>query len=216
MTPTPSIAPAPWDLRGDGYMLFYKFSPEWVARHGYLPPALNASFDGFLSTLMLVNYTSSPVGPYRELLFIPGKFRTPQGRRQSITRIVVDSEASTLSGRANWGIPKHTHPFHVEKDGNTEHIEVLDEHGTPGFAITLRAGGLHFPVTTTLIPIRLYQIWEGRVFLSTPKGSGKGQLATLLDLQINPAFFPDVSSVKPLLALKVSSFKMKFPVSTTI
>jgi len=32
-------------------------------------------------------------------------------------------------------------------------------------------------------------------------------------LQVNPAFFPDVSLVKPLLALKVSGFRMQFPVA---
>jgi hypothetical protein len=202
---------APWTLHGDGYMLFYKFSREFAEQHGFVPPELAGRFDGGFGAVMLVNYQESPVGPYRELLFIPGKFRTPQGRRYSITRIFVDSEASTQHGRANWGIPKYTRTFQVEQDGNTEHIRVLNEQGQPGFDIRLRAGGLRFPVTTALIPLHLYQIWEGRTFLTTPKGSGSGQLARVPDLYVDPAFFPDVRLAKPFLAIKVSGFRMEFP-----
>lgn len=205
------LTPPPWTLLGDGYMLFYKFSRDFVAQQGFVPTELAGRFDGFFGAVMLVNYRESPVGPYHELLFIPGKFRTPLGRRYSITRIVVDSEASTVNGRANWGIPKFTNTFEVKKDGTTERIRVLDDQGKPGFEIALRAGGLHFPVTTALVPLRLYQVWEGKTYDTTPKGSGKGQLARVLDLHVNPAFFPDVSLVKPLLALKVSGFRMWFP-----
>lgn len=210
------ITPAPWTLHGDGYMLVYKFNRDFVDQFGFVPPELAGRFDGFFGAVMLVNYEESPLGPYRELLFIPGKFRTPQGRRYSITRIVVDSEASTVSGRANWGIPKFTNAFEVEKDGNTERIRVLDGQGEPGFDITLRAGGLRFPVTTALIPLHLYQILEGKSYLTTPKGSGSGQLAKVLDMRVNPAFFPDVSLVRPLLVVKVSGFRMVFPVATVV
>lgn len=205
------IIPAPWTLRGDGYMLIYKFSREFVAQQGFVPPALEGRFAGGFGAVMLVNYQESPVGPYRELLFIPGKFRTPQGRRYSITRIFVDSEASTLSGRANWGIPKFTHPFQVEKNGEVERIRVLDEQGNAGFDIALRAGGLQFPVTTALIPLHLYQILEGKTFRTIPKGSGSGQLASVLDVRVDTALFPDISLTKPLMAVKVSGFCIRFP-----
>lgn len=207
--------PAPWTLFGDGYMLFYRFSRDFVVNRGFVPPDLSGCFDGFFGAVMLVDYHESPVGPYHELLFIPGKFRTPHGRRYSITRIVVDSEASTQNGRANWGIPKFTHQFQVEKDGSSEHIKVLDAQGQPGFEIILRAGGFRFPISTALFPLHLYQVLEGKTLLTTPKGSGSAQFARVLDLQVNPAFFPDVSLAKPLLALKVSGFRMQFPVAET-
>ncbi len=207
------IIPAPWLLRGDGYMLFYKFSREWVAEYGQVPPALAGSFDGFFGSVMLANYHESPVGPYRELLFMPGKFRTLQGRRYSITNIAVDSEASTRSGQANWGIPKVTRQFRAEREGDTEHIQVLGADGLPYFDIRLRSGGLRFPITTALMPIRLYQIWEGKTFLTDPQGSGMGQLARVLDVQVNSELFPDICRTRPLLALRVTNFTMQFPAS---
>lgn len=206
-----TTTPPPWTLRGDGYMIFYRFSKDFVEKHGWAPPGLEGRFAGGFGAVMLVNYRESPVGPYRELLFIPGKFRTPQGRRYSITRILVDSDASTRSGRANWGIPKFTNAFSTEKTDNTERIRVFDEAGNCGFDISLRAGGLRFPVTTALMPLHLYQEWEGARYLTTPKGSGSGQLARVDELWIDPSFFPDVRQAKPLLALRVENFKMAFP-----
>ena len=69
------IAGAPWTLQGEGYMFFYKFTKEWVVKNGFLPEELGGKFYGFFGNMMLVNYQSSPVGPYRELLFMPGKFK---------------------------------------------------------------------------------------------------------------------------------------------
>jgi len=210
------ITPAPWLLRGDGYMIFYRFSRQFVEQHCPVPPELVGRFDGFFGSVMLVNYAESPVGPYRELLFMPGKFRTPQGRRYSITHIAVDSEASTLSGQANWGIPKVTQQFRAEQEGNTEHIQVLAPDGLPYFDIRLRSGGLRFPVSTALIPIRLWQNWQGKTFLTDPKGSGTGQLARVLDVKVNPDLFPDICRARPLLALRVTDFRMHFPESLVL
>lgn len=211
---------APWSLRGDGYMLFYKFSREFIEEMGFVPPELSGKFDGFLGNLMLVNYHSSPVGPYRELLFMPGKFRVAGSRWYSITKIYVNSSASTENGRNNWGIPKETVDFRrnlVSKNflgGDTERIELLKPNGEPFFSITLSAGGLKFPVSTALIPIRLIQYLAGKTFFTSPKGTGKGQLATIKNIEIDSRYFPDISQSTPIAAVKVTDFVMEFPEST--
>jgi hypothetical protein len=210
------ISPAPWLLRGEGYMIFYRFSRQFVEQQGHVPPELAGRFDGWLGSVMLVHYSESPVGPYRELLFMPGHFRTPQGQRYSITHIAVDSEASTRSGRANWGIPKLTRQFRAEREGDTERIQVLAPDGQPYFDIRLRSGGLRFPVSTALIPIRLWQTEQGKTFLTDPKGSGTGQLARVLDVKVNPDLFPDICRIRPLLALRVTDFRMRFPESVVL
>jgi hypothetical protein len=211
------IAPAPWSLRGDGYMIFYKFSREFVAQFGFVPPELDSCFDGFLGNVMLVNYHTSPVGPYRELLFMPGKFKTKGGRWYSITKIYVNSAASTQNGRENWGIPKETVDFRrnlVSKNfwgGDTECIELLDTQGTPFFSITLSSGGVPFPVTTAMMPIELIQHLQGNTYFTNPTGSGTGRLATIKNVTVNPAYFPDIAQATPLMVVKVSDFKMEFP-----
>ena len=222
-----NTAPAPWSLRGDGYMIFYKFSREFVEKLGFVPPELAGKFDGYLGSVMLVKYQSSPVGPYRELLFIPGKFKLDgkngiNNRPQSITKIYVNSAQSTANGRENWGIPKETVIFRrnlVEKNfisGDTECIELLDAAGEPFFSITLRAFGLSFPISTALMPIHLMQNLNEKTFFTTPSGKGKGQLATIKDIQVNPEYFPDIAQATPLMVVKVSNFTMEFPAATIL
>mmetsp|Transcript_5735 Transcript_5735/g.9565 ORF Transcript_5735/g.9565 Transcript_5735/m.9565 type:complete len:143 (+) Transcript_5735:478-906(+) len=66
-------------------------------------------YSGF-GAVMLVRYSDFPVGPYDELLLIPGAFE-PKGTARKpfladrlVTRIYVSSIASVKQGRKNWGI----------------------------------------------------------------------------------------------------------------
>lgn len=64
---------------------------------------------------------TSGVGPYRELLFIPGAFHINGRYTFSIPKIYVSTETSVNSGIKNWGIPKEVADFTVEDqaDGST-------------------------------------------------------------------------------------------------
>ena len=92
-------APPPWTLHGEGIILLYRFKKSWVKSKANLPAELQGQFKGGFGYVMLVDYSSSPVGSYHELLFIPGQFG--EKKFQSITRILVSSEASTDQGRKN-------------------------------------------------------------------------------------------------------------------
>jgi hypothetical protein len=201
-------APPPWKLKGEAYILLFKFQKEWVKDNGFLPPHLEGKFKGGLGYVMLVNYQESPVGPYREILFIPGKFR--KSNSHTITKIYVDSEPSKINGRANWGIPKETLPISWEKEGNTDLIKVYSEEKTV-FSAKLSHGIIPFPVTTTLFPIRLCQTWEKVKYFTKPTGTGWGKLAKIEELDIDPDHFPDFSAMRPLLTVRVSSLFLEFP-----
>ena len=59
----------------------------------------------------IVRYTETPVGPYDELLILPGYFNgvgTAGEKRKDlrITGIWVSQEATLMNGRRNWNIPK--------------------------------------------------------------------------------------------------------------
>ena len=207
-TTTFTPVPAPWTLRGEGIILLFRFKKDWVAQAGNLPEHLQGKFKGGFGYLMLVDYQESPVGPYRELLFIPGKFG--KEKLQSISTIFVDSEASTANGRANWAIPKQTADFHWEKQSGLDRVEV-SLNGKQVLQASIRSGGLSFPMSTALLPIRLQQELEGQVLFTQPEGKGWGKLASIQDLVVDPQFFPDIRGIKPLLALKVSPFTLTFP-----
>ncbi len=203
-------APAPWQLEGEGIILVYKFSKKWVETFGQLPARLQGKFKGGLGYLMLVNYKNSPVGPYNELLLIPGKF-SPTGK-QSITKIYVDSEESTQNGRANWGIPKNTLPFSWKEENGKSEIKVFSNDEVV-FSCEVKSFGIPFPASTSFLPIDLHQFWEGTDFYTKPSGSGWGKLAKVKIKDLNPDFFPDIRLQKPLLAVKINPFRINFPIS---
>ncbi|MBX3420542.1 MAG: hypothetical protein KF752_03195 [Pirellulaceae bacterium] len=206
----PEHRPAPWKLTGEGIILIYKFSRQWVEENGWLDQRQRGQFRGGLGYVMLVNYHQSPVGPYRELLIIPGKFE-PHGC-QSITRIFVDSPASTDNGRYNWGIPKSTLPMQWRVAGKTDSL-LVGPADRPVFYCQVKHSGPPFPVTTRLLPIKLYQELSGVAYRVNPRGLGWGRLARVTELHVDSQQFPDVSQVKPLACLKVQPFTMHFPVS---
>lgn len=201
----------PWELSGEGIVFLFRFKENWVENSGLLPNHLKGKFKGGLGYVMLVKYEKSPVGPYHELLIIPGKFR--KTKMQAITKIYVDSEASTQNGRNNWGIPKETLPFSWKKENEMDIVMVKSGEKVI-FSTEITSGGLPFPVTTSILPIKLCQSWKKVKYYTKPHGFGWGKLAKVKTLDLDPDFFPDIRQVKPLLVVKINPFHIKFPEST--
>lgn len=206
------IAPAPWHLTGDGYILIYRFPESFVVKHGFLPP--KPAYWGGLGAVMLVDYNSSPVGPYHELLFIPGLFRRGVGLYYSITRIFVSTAASVHNGRENWGIPKDLAAFDVQKTGLRAERVIVRQSDQIIADITLDRSALGLPALTGIVPgfLRtLLQIHEGRCYITTPGGRGTLQPAQLVSAQINSDFFPDFTRGHLLGAVTAQGFSLTFP-----
>jgi hypothetical protein len=170
-----------------------------------------------LSALMLVDYSSSPAGPYKELLWIPGKRNTPFGRWHHISRILVSSMESVINGRINWEIPKERADFAFKSSGGIETVHVSDEQGSI-FQASFRSKGPAFPVSTTLLPFPLLQEADAsdkqsRWLQTTFTGSGRGRFASMSDCTANPERFPALSGLQPLVALAVEPFSIRFPVA---
>jgi hypothetical protein len=98
-------------LEGDGWILLLRL-PEAAARPRHMPPELQAAAARRAVDVMFVDYADSPAGPYRELLYMPGRLTLPGGRKAwSVTRIYVSTWDSVVNGRRNWGIPKDLAEF---------------------------------------------------------------------------------------------------------
>lgn len=99
----PHDAPAPWTVTCEAVI--------WVCRGGEgagraLPPALRASGSrGLIVVGGVVRYSDTPVGPYDEVFGLVGS-RTGRRGWGSVCFMSVDSPASLVGGRANWGMPK--------------------------------------------------------------------------------------------------------------
>jgi len=109
------IAPAPWSLTGRGFVLLYYFPAAFNQQFGFMADYQQAGYKGGLGAVMLVDYNSSDVGPYYELLFIPGLFYLGGKLTFSISKIYVSSYDSLWNGRENWAIPKELAQFKVSE-----------------------------------------------------------------------------------------------------
>jgi len=208
----PSQVPAPWSLRGRGYVFAYRF-PEAFAR-AQAPEALEAAYRGGPGAVMLVDYTESPVGPYRELLFLAGRFTVGASTAFSIPRILVSSEASMRAGRANWGLPKELAAFEWQEAGRRRERVCVSNAGGVLFEAVLEHGVVPFPVWCPAWPalFTLAQPWDGRLLVTTLRGAGFARRARLRSLRLDEARFPGVGAFRPWVGFAMAPFRLNFPV----
>jgi hypothetical protein len=207
------LMPPPWTLRGDGFILFYRLPGLFLETYGFIPPAVADQFRGGLSAVMLVDYQDCPIGPYQELLFIPGQFMAPgwplPSLYSTITKIFVSTLDSVTNGQINWGIPKERCDFRWERQG-AEASVMAD--GVASFRF--RTQGPEIPFHTSLVPAflrTLRQDWAGQRFFSTPEASGYVTPIEVLGCQMNLNKFPDLTSYKPVFAVQARNFTLQFP-----
>ena len=205
---------APWTLTGKGYILVYKFNRSFAEENTSIPDFLKERFSGGFGSVMIVDYQSSNVGPYCELLFIPGRFQFRNKKFYSISKIYVSTMESVVNGVLNWGIPKEYAKFQFEMvDRSVERIAVNSDRVDIADFL-LKSSRISFPINTRLLPFRfeLIQYYEERYFYTTISGNGNASLAKLVGIHINPGLFPDISDFQPILAIKIDPFKLIFPV----
>ena len=214
--PEVARAPAPWTLRGDGWILVLRLPEAVRGDPRHLPPAFRDRPVSGPSIVMFVDYAESPAGPYRELLYIPGRFDVGGGRHAwSVARSYVSTWESVVHGRLNWGIPKDRADFHRRPAGRGEalHVEV---DGKPVASFAFEARGLALPIHGGLLPSsmrRLVQQHAGRRFEFTPLASGRARLARATGLRSDAALFPELAGAHVTMALRVPRFSLTFPVA---
>lgn len=216
------IALPPWTLTGSGVILVAHFPEAFVRAQGFLAPYQQRAYRGWIGTVMLVDYATSPVGPYQELLFIPGLFRFGGRTSFSIPKIYVSTPDSVWNGRRNWGIPKELAEFSVVPNSDGSRTVSVRCDGQPLLSLRASPWGFRFPITTKLLPgFRIMQEQltanqpnsqpAGKRLLTRPSAAGSARLCSLSELRVNPALFPNLKQLKPLVVLTVENFGMTFP-----
>jgi len=204
--------PSPWILNGQGIILTHNFKKSWLIKNGFIPEHLQRQFMGGLSFTMLVNYTESNCGPYKELLFIPGLFLINKRYHFMITKIYVDSTDSMSSGRSNWGIPKELAEINWAETGSTITFNV-QQNNQFVFDAEFRSNPVKFPVTSQLSPFKFYQEMEDHSYVFKPKGSGQGTICKLKKLHSVSPQFPIFPEGKLINCLHIKKFNLAFPSS---
>ncbi|KIW06817.1 uncharacterized protein PV09_02497 [Verruconis gallopava] len=204
----PADSPAPWTLKCEAYGIPFRLNPKELPPglyHDLDTPPLGKGNDDFrggyvkeresdkvntdilLCMIQIVRYHSTPVGPYDELLIIPGYYGVPggkyKGRKQlRATRFYVSQRETTYNGRKNWNIPKQLARFEFSAPPASETNKVpkelqvkvfpygSDSKTPPFFSCTLSPLQIlpGLPATTKLLPKKPYLV-------QPPVGQGKGK-----------------------------------------
>ncbi|WP_394854582.1 acetoacetate decarboxylase family protein [Leptospira ellisii] len=182
--------PAPWNLYGEGFIFPLWAKKEYNREMGFFSEEDSKQYKGGLGSLMLVNYETSNVGPYYELLYIPGNFEYKNGSFKRITRIFVSSQTSVEEGIRNWAIPKEKADFIWIREGNLTKISAF-RGGKEFFRVSILTKGFSFPVSTKLFPYTLLQKSSEGYLKTRFIGKGKGRMATIQEIWSDEAVFPD-------------------------
>ncbi|KAI0070729.1 hypothetical protein K474DRAFT_1608129 [Panus rudis PR-1116 ss-1] len=175
-------APAPWHCEGETFWFYTYIRPskdepypakssfgDIEATSAYADPKLTGKFKGGLALIMVVRYKASPVGPYDEVLWVPGKFQFPATGKSAlrITRIYVSTKASTYNGRKNWNIPKQVAHFEFtpnpeakDSDAILPYIKIsaspVNDPSNPFFVVNLKStrflSKAHLPFNSNHVP----------------------------------------------------------------
>ena len=214
MKPPPDWTPPPWQLSGYGIVLLYRFPGWFVEQHAALAPELSSRFAGGIGAVMCLDYLRSNIGPYRELLFIPGQVRVGGRLRWTISRIYVSTAASVHNGIRNWAIPKQPATFNTAAEATRFRA---GDRGALGFDLHVTPFGPFLPADTRWLPLaaELAQADGNRMLVTRPGGRGAIRFARVERLLVDPAFFPDVSLLRPLAVAHVAQFELRFPAASS-
>ncbi|MGE5583882.1 MAG: hypothetical protein ACM3X9_15300 [Bacillota bacterium] len=208
------LIPAPWDLTGRGYIMFFKFPPQFIREFGFLDGRFQKGFHGKTGCIIFGDYQQSKVGPYQELFFVPGKIHYHHRNLYTISKVFGSTAESVENARQNWGIPKELAAFSVTQvTNNLENIKVT-QNGVPVIDITIRTpdSGLPLPLNTFFMPFPLVQHMDGKTYYLNVKGHGSGRLGQILKVEVNPELFPNFAFFKHVAIIKVNRFQVRFPV----
>lgn len=221
--PEPALidAPAPWQLQGRAYVSLLRCAPDLLDERSFVPDTLRGKRSPAPYALMMfVDYASSPVGPYHELLFIPGRFAFEDGQRHlSISRIFVSTMDSVVNGQRNWGIPKDVAQFDVRYGDNGLDRVAVSRNGKCFAELAYRSWPLPLPMGTALLPKSWHTLAQhdrGQTFVYTPTAHGWMRPGQLVERRFDASEFPDVAGADVLATVKLTHFDMTFPQSQII
>ncbi len=196
------------EFRGNGYVLFYRFDEEFIRLETFLPENLKNNYCRGLGAVLYLSYTKSPIGPYQELLFIPGKFCYRGKKNHFISKSYVSTDEAVEFGRKNWFIPKEKADFsRVSLKNNIENISTHIG-GEEVASFELKKGNFKFKIgTSKYLFFSLMQLKGEEPVKLNYSGSVTANFAKLT----RPAFFPNIAKFFPLAAFRLKNFTLRLP-----
>ncbi len=205
-----SFLPAPWTLTGEAWIVPQLQRAGDVA--AYVPLGCSiVSWRGWTpGGYVCVDYHTSPVGPYREILFVPALVRRGWQWGFHISHIYVDSAASVAGGRGNWWLPKNLLAFDIKQHGNTTLFRADYTAHPVASGVFTDSEKTSLPFNNRLFPLYLLQARADQLRRSAFWATGRIGVANgALDLH-DTALLPWLDHVVRLPLLHVQQFKLRF------
>jgi hypothetical protein len=199
--PPGGIVPAPWSLTGRGVVLLLAARSRAAAAPGLA---------GRLSAVAFVDYSSSPVGPYLELLHVPRVVRWQGAVGPTVRDIWVDSLASATSGNANWGLTKSV--IEIEREPLTGHSErwVATDGDRQLAKLIHHPFGPPLPAAKLGAGMRLLQRREAKQFETPVSLLGLMRFSRVASVSFDPDLVVDLGQHRVIAAVSITHGRLGF------
>jgi hypothetical protein len=208
----------PWFLRGDAFLVLTISPTETNLADAAISNEMAGIYNNLFNVMVVADYRESPIGPFRELAYIPGRFRFAfDEERMSITRSYATTEAGVLNRRAHWGVPTEFAEIVTKREpSDHEHFSV----GQGKVAdFSFECFGPSVPLNGKVIPPALRsfgQLRDDMTLLYTLGITGTMRAARFIPHSFDASRFPDMTKRQLVVSIKVSDFLAEFPLTTTL
>lgn len=213
---TPPVVPAPWSLNGEGWIVPQFQQVSAVAP--FIPPGCTVvAWCGWTpGGYVCVDYHHSPVGPYREIMFVAGLVRRGLQLGFHISHIAVDSAASVVGGQANWWLPKSLLEFEIERHQHTTRFASHKDGIAIATGLFSDNQWLQLAFTQRWWPLHLLQARAGHLRHSAFWARGHLGLANGLFDVHNVTHLPSLAPIVRLPLVHVQRFELHFEEGRTL
>jgi hypothetical protein len=207
----------PWILRGDAFLAVTASPAELNLADGGIASELRGIYNNLFNAVVIADYRESPIGPFRELLYIPGRFRFGlDDERMSITRGYANTEVARLNRRAYWGVRSRLATISRTTGGDNSDVFAIGERPFARFGFETFGPDIALNGHTIPEAFRAFAQLEGdRRLLYTLAITGTMRAARFEPQMLDASMFPDMAKREFLLGLKISNFLAEFPLAHT-
>jgi hypothetical protein len=211
-------AEAPWLLRGDAFVVFTTSSTETNLSDAGIPHELRGIYHNLFNVMLVADCRESPVGPYRELLYVPGRFRFSfDDERLSVTRSYISTQAGAMNRRANWNVPSKLSEISIRSDHPDHAAFSVGRDGFAAFSFELF--GPELPINGKVIPeaFRIFgQLRKDVTLLHSLSVTGTMRAARFTPHSFDTSMFPDMKKRELIAAIKISDFLLELPAAQSL
>lgn len=223
---TPLLKPAPWVLKGKGILLVSRFDADELQKNPLTALWLKKRCLGGRGYYLALNFEKSPVGPYSELLVLPGKFQASQGKRHAIAQSFCDSADAIFNYSENWGLD--TAPsaiafgqdedrmrFSVQAPRSQDATQFKDSHQSSSekiFSLESKAFGPRLPFASGSSLIRLISEQGKKRFYLGFSIKGSFRAAKIEDLNFDSEHLIVPAESAQVRAFHLEDFEIELPI----